>query len=189
MKLTKPFKGVYVVHQAFHAKHDGIDLGSPRWVAGYGTPLTAPEDVVIERVVTPGYLVEDGNFELLKKGYGLRMRGLETGNLYLYWHCLPGFPVWGGDKVKRGQIVAYMGNSGNVRSSAYGPSVPPVPLEDRTNRSKNFPGTHLHMEVVVKGKKVDPFPLFDWTAEPTYTNMDILAAAAKVIGKFKLILK
>jgi murein DD-endopeptidase MepM/ murein hydrolase activator NlpD len=78
--------------------HPGIDVSVPR-----GTPVHAPADgVVVSRGVKNGY----GNILVIDHGYGVVTR---------YGH-LDGFNVKPGQRVKRGEIVAFSGNTG--RSTA-----------------------------------------------------------------------
>lgn len=169
-ELTKFFKGMTQnnVTQVFHKDHQALDI-----VGAYGTPLCAPENCLILGI-TKEELVE--NNQALENGYGVRMKGLETGHEYLYWHTLPILPVWGGDSVRRGQIVAYMGNAGNVRvDGKY------VPLEDRI--LPNHPGTHLHIEMFKDGVRIDPLPHINWSWEPQWTKTDFISSFLKVLSK------
>ena|SRR3990167_1418407 len=173
--ITKPYKRFSVLNitQGFHSGHQAIDC-----VSSYGTPLVAPENVLIEQIITPTNLNEEGG---LKNGYGLWMVGQETGNRYLYWHTLPILPVWGGDIIGRGKIVAYMGNSGNVFAGGVY-----VPLEER-NREPHQ-GTHLHEMVKTNGLFIDPLTIMDVSTEPTYTVGEVLASAMKTLVKLAKLL-
>ncbi len=78
--------------------HPGIDISVPR-----GTPVTAPADgVVVFSGTKGGY----GNIIVLDHGYGTVTR---------YGH-LDGFNVRPGQRVKRGDVIAFSGNTG--RSTA-----------------------------------------------------------------------
>ena len=173
--MIKPYKkfSVFDVSQGFHSGHQAIDC-----VSTYGKPLVAPENVLIGGIITPTNVSEDlGD---LKNGYGVWMIGQETGDKYLYWHCLPVFPVWGGDIIEGGKIVAYMGNAGNVSvGGVY------VPLEERTD--KPYRGTHLHMVWFKNGVPHDPLPYLE--KEPEYTFWDEIKATGVVLTKIKLLLK
>lgn len=99
--------------------HTGVDFTAPS-----GTPIYAPGDGVVKRV------------ERNRHGYGLMIEidhgyGYET----LYAH-LNDFNVRRGQKVKRGEIIGYVGNTG----------VSTAP--------------HLHYEVHHHGKKVNPVNYF-----------------------------
>ena len=85
-----------------------------------GTPIIAPADGVVYRRGRHRYL---GKYIRVRHG-----RGITT----TYGH-LAGYNVEKGQKVKRGEVIAFMGNSG--RST----------------------GTHVHYSVRVKKKYVNPF--------------------------------
>lgn len=181
-KLSKPFKGfnpAYHVTQIFHKDHQSIDVASRSPNFGYGTPLCAPEDVKIIEIIGDTYT--PGSTRNLERGYGVWMQGLETGLMHQYWHTLPILPVNQGQTVRRGKIVAYMGNAGLVRSGGIY-----VPLAERTKPS--YKGTHLHWTVFkdatqpYTGTKIDPLPLIDMT-EPTYTTGDTIKATTVVVAK------
>jgi len=99
--------------------HTGTDFSLPT-----GTPVHATGDGVIEFTKTKfsGY----GKHIKIKHGFGYQT---------LYAH-LSGFLVRAGQKVKRGQVIGYSGNTG-------GSTAP-----------------HLHYEVIKNGKKVDPVNYF-----------------------------
>jgi murein DD-endopeptidase MepM/ murein hydrolase activator NlpD len=107
---SDPFKG----RAAMHA---GIDLAGP-----HGTPIYATADGTVERAEwnSGGY----GNLVEITHGRGIQTR---------YGH-LTRYIVNAGQKVKRGQLIAYMGSTG--RST----------------------GSHLHYEVRIDGKAVNPVP-------------------------------
>lgn len=172
IKLTKPFKKANVldITQGFNSAHQAIDI-----VAKYGTPLVAPENCVVWQLWN-GERVSDDIADL-ERGYGVKLKGLETGNVYVFWHCNPVFPVSVLQKVMRGQIVAFMGNSGNVSmGGAY------VPLSERATAPHR--GTHLHLMVYSPaGELVDPVPLIAWYVEPTWTTGEWVAAWLAALGK------
>ena len=96
--------------------HYGIDFTSPT-----GTEIYATGDGVVTNIKNSG-----------RRGYGKHVRvdhgfGYET----LYAH-MSKFNVKKGDKVKRGDVIGYVGNTGTST------------------------GPHLHYEVWKEGKKVDP---------------------------------
>jgi murein DD-endopeptidase MepM/ murein hydrolase activator NlpD len=95
--------------------HNGLDICGHK-----GTPIIAPADGVVYRKGKHRYL---GKYIRVNHG-----RGVTTA----YGH-LAGYNVEKGQKVKRGEVIAFMGNSG--RST----------------------GTHLHYSVRVKKKYVNPF--------------------------------
>ncbi len=99
--------------------HEGIDIGAP-----LGTPIRAvAEGKVIESRPASGY----GYIVVIDHG------GLST----LYAHVYPqDVTVRVGQSVKRGQIIAAVGNNGQST------------------------GPHLHLEVIKDGRTVDPKPYF-----------------------------
>ncbi|OGG96901.1 MAG: hypothetical protein A2508_01325 [Candidatus Lambdaproteobacteria bacterium RIFOXYD12_FULL_49_8] len=104
---TDPFTGKTKIH-------NGMDFSN-----GPFTPIYAPADgVVVNTFYNGGY----GEFLVIDHGYGILTR---------YGH-LAKYEVKVGQKVKRGQLIARMGNTG--RSTA----------------------THLHYEVLVHDEHVDP---------------------------------
>jgi len=103
-----PYSGRYKMH-------DGIDIGAP-----YGAPIVAPADGV---VVVSGTGAGFGKHVQLHHGYGI-----ET----LFAHSQK-VVVKRGQKVKRGDIIAYVGSTGHST------------------------GPHLHYEVSINGTPVDPY--------------------------------
>ena len=100
-------------------KHEGIDI-----VAPYGAPVYATADGVVEtpRKTMYGY----GKVVVLNHHFGY-----ET----LYAH-MSRIAVKPGEKVKRGQLVGYVGNTGIST------------------------GTHLHYEVIKNGRHLNPRKFF-----------------------------
>jgi murein DD-endopeptidase MepM/ murein hydrolase activator NlpD len=94
--------------------HEGIDVSAPM-----GAPIVAPAGGVVTRVTKEtGY----GLVLEIDHGYGITTK---------YAHCSR-IVVRMGEKVKRGQVIANVGNSGLST------------------------GPHLHYEIHVNGKVVDP---------------------------------
>lgn len=94
--------------------HHGMDFSAAK-----GTEIHATGNGVIERAyISPSY----GNVILVNHGYNYKT---------LYAH-MSGFNVKQGQKVTRGQIIGFVGNTGRSR------------------------GAHLHYEVHYKGAKVNP---------------------------------
>lgn len=168
--LLKPFKGAALntVTQGYHNQHRATD-----WVAKYGTPLVAPEDGEVVRLLGNQYTPGD-DFPL-KRGYAVEMKGV-SGARHEYWHTLPFAPVSLGEQVKRGQIIAYMGNSGIVVSGGQ-----LVPIDERNKPP--YKGTHLHQNYIVNGEYLNPLEFIDLGEEPKYSIMDELKAASIVLGK------
>lgn len=94
--------------------HPGIDISSPR-----GTPIVAPADGIIATAARRGGF---GNFLIIKHKFGYTTR---------YGH-LQKFNVRKGQVVKRGQVIAFLGNTGKSK------------------------GPHLHYEVLRNGKAENP---------------------------------
>ena len=109
------------IHPIYKVKklHTGIDFSAPT-----GTPVYATADGVIDRVRVrfSGY----GKFIEIDHGFGYRTR-------YAHLHE---FNVKEGQKVKRGELIAYVGNTGMSTAS------------------------HLHYEVLKNGKKINPIHYF-----------------------------
>ena len=103
--------------------HAGLDFSAP-----VGTPIYATGDGVIEKAIQRRYNTKAGlgNFVKIKHVYGYQT---------LYGH-MSKVVVRKGQKVKRGQIIGYVGNTGKSTAA------------------------HLHYEVVRNGKKVNPVDFF-----------------------------
>ena len=104
------------IHPIFHTRklHTGVDLASPR-----GTPIYAAGDGIVEKA---GWSSGYGNFTLVR-----HVNGYETG----YGHQSK-IVVKPGDRVRQGQVIGYVGSTGNST------------------------GNHLHFEVRINGNFVDP---------------------------------
>ncbi len=94
--------------------HEGIDVSAPM-----GSPIEAPAS---GRVISAGWETGYGNTLMIDHGYGVVTRYAHTSRIL----------VSVGQRVKRGQRVALVGNSGLAT------------------------GPHLHYEVHVNGRPVDP---------------------------------
>ena len=94
--------------------HEGIDIAGP-----VGTPITAPGDGI---VTFSGYYHGYGQMITIDHGYGIST---------LYGHCSSMY-VTEGQRVKRGMLIAAVGNTGFST------------------------GPHLHYEVHVDGVPVNP---------------------------------
>lgn len=100
-------------------KHKGVDMFAPR-----GTPVVA---------------VVDGRIKFSSNSLGGRSTHLyaDNGTVYYYTH-LDGHPnnITSGQRVTRGTIVGYVGNTGNAR----------------------YTSPHNHFEIRPNGKAVNPYP-------------------------------
>jgi len=104
---TSPFSGILKFHE-------GIDIA-----AQTGTPVMAPADgVVIKAGFSTGY----GNLVEISHGYGIKTVFAHNSRLN----------VKAGQRVKRGEVVSYVGDSGSST------------------------GPHLHYEVRLNGLPVNP---------------------------------
>lgn len=115
-----------------YANHKGIDIitsGAPGNT--YGKEIRAAADGV---VYSAEYHYSWGNNVYINHGNGVYTR---------YAHCSK-MLVSAGKTVKQGQVIAYVGNTGNV-------SPRPTP-------SNPHAGAHLHFEVWVNGERVNPAP-------------------------------
>ncbi|HYG19708.1 MAG TPA: M23 family metallopeptidase [Ohtaekwangia sp.] len=107
-------------HPIFHVymDHKGLDF-----TAADGTPVYATGDGKISMVYTSDSY---GKVIFIDHGYDYETR---------YAH-LSGFAVKSGEHVKRGQVIGFVGNTGNSVSS------------------------HLHYEVLFKGHQINPINFF-----------------------------
>ena len=145
----RPLKGVKTISSGFGGRyhpilktirmHTGVDLSAPK-----GTPVYATAEGLVSR--------EKGG-----SGYGIVVI-LNHGYSYqtLYAH-LSKKVVKPGQKVKRGQLIGYVGNTG-----------------------LSF-GTHLHYEVIKNGVKVNPVHYFfdDITPE----EYDAILESSKIVNQ------
>lgn len=107
--VSRGFTGVYA--------HNGMDI-----CGGWGTPIYAAQSGVVTRAV------------YTNRGYGVYLI-IDHGGGYstLYGHC-SSLAVSAGDIVNQGDLIAYMGSTGNST------------------------GNHCHFEVIVNGTRVNPAP-------------------------------
>ncbi|MDY6065881.1 MAG: peptidoglycan DD-metalloendopeptidase family protein [Finegoldia sp.] len=95
--------------------HTGLDIAAPM-----GTEIVAAEDGVVSSISSSGY------------GYGNLLKIQHDNGAETYYAHLSGFNVSVGQRVKRGELVAFMGSTGNST------------------------GPHLHFEVRFDGQHTDP---------------------------------
>ena len=109
VRISRGFAGQYPAH-------NGVDIAGP-----YGTPIYAADSGI---VTTAKYT---------NRGYGVYVI-IEHGNGYqtVYGHC-SSLVVSYGQQVKKGQLIAYMGSTGNST------------------------GNHLHFEIKSGNTRYDPY--------------------------------
>ncbi len=116
-RLRRPTQGILT--QGYHKQHYAIDIANKLNTPIYGTA----SGKVIKSA--DGWNYGYGKYIVVDHG-----NGIET----LYAH-LNVRKVFVGDKIKTGQLIGLMGNTGNV----WGPT-----------------GIHLHFELRIRGRKVNP---------------------------------
>ena len=137
-RLTIPVEGASAVdiHDTFNeargtgSKHEATDIVSPR-----GTPVVAADDGVVKKL-------------FLSKPGGITLYQFDPTEQYCYYYAhleayAPG--IHEGMKVKRGQVIAYVGSTGNAAAGA----------------------PHLHFAIFAlgpekrwwEGTPIDPFPI------------------------------
>ena len=117
-------------------RHKGMDFTAPR-----GTPIYATSDGVVKRA------------DNRASGYGKHVRITHGfGYMTLYAH-LSGYNVKRGQRVKRGDIIGYVGNTG--RSQA----------------------PHLHYEIHKDGKAVNPINFYSGDLNPVEFESMLEAAS------------
>ena len=116
MRLTSSFGTRSDPFNGRRARHNGIDIPGP-----LGTPIYATADGTIGRAQRLGGY---GNYVEIEHGNAIQTR---------YGH-LSAIAVTSGQRVRRGDVVGYMGSTG--RST----------------------GSHLHYEVRIAGAPVNPIP-------------------------------
>ena len=97
--------------------HPGLDIS-----ADYGVPVHAPADGIVASAGPSGTY---GNLVVIDHGYGITTR---------YGH-LSRFAAAPGDRVHRGDVIAYVGSTGRSTSS------------------------HLHYEILLNGQLTNPLKL------------------------------
>lgn len=101
------------------ARHNGIDIPAP-----HGTPIYATADGFVGRAQRLG-------------GYGLYVEVEHGNNIQTRYGHMSSFIVTAGQRVKKGDILGYVGSTG--RST----------------------GNHLHYEVRIAGTPVNPLPFVE----------------------------
>ncbi len=98
--------------------HKGLDIAAPT-----GTPIHAPSD---------GSIVEATNLFDNKPNYGIEVVHRSSDGLLTLFAHLDGFTVVPGQTVKKGELIAMVGNTGKST------------------------GPHVHIETIRDGRHVDP---------------------------------
>lgn len=119
-----------------YSGHKGLDLITSGGTGNtYGKEIrAAASGTVIFAGAGSGSSWSYGTFVTIDHGNGVSTR---------YAHC-SGVAVSSGAKVVQGQVIAYVGNTGNVY---------PRPSSDNPHA-----GAHLHFEVILNGNRVNPEP-------------------------------
>lgn len=129
------------VHPIYRTRrmHSGVDYSMP-----VGSNVFATGDGVVSKVETKfgGY----GKNVVIDHGFGFKTR---------YAH-LNGFAVRTGQKVKRGELIGYSGNTGTSS------------------------GPHLHYEVIVNGAKVNP--VYYMTKDLTTEEYEEIRRLASIVN-------
>lgn len=113
-----------------YPNHKGIDFITAGATGNtYGKEIRAAADGVVK---TAEYHYSWGNNVYINHGNGVYTR---------YAHCSK-MIVGKGEQVKQGQVIGYVGNTGNVNP--------------RPSASNPHAGAHLHFEVWVNGTRVNP---------------------------------
>ena len=123
----------------FSRMHKGIDIGTP-----WGTPIHAPAD---------GTIVYAGR----SGGYGNFIKMAHGGNIVTCYGHLSRYATRAGQRVSRGDIIGYSGNSGIST------------------------GPHLHWEVIRNGVAVNPRG-FSFSSVATLSGEQLRQFKAKVSG-------
>ena len=129
-----------------YSGHTGIDVN----INVRGKSIVAVKDgYVLISKATPGSIKNydsNGKYVGSYSSYGEYVLIMHNdGTQTLYAHMKPGSrTVKAGDNVKQGQVIGVVGNTGNV--------------SPRPSSSNPYAGTHLHWEVRVNGRCVNPIP-------------------------------
>lgn len=133
------------ISQSFSWRHNGVDYAYPSGetvfaaqdgivtIANdkYNGSWTVPVNPITKRLIRALTTADYGNLIKIQHAYGFST---------IYAHLRRGtLLVKVGDKVKKGQPIAQLNNSGNST------------------------GAHLHWELLLNGKRVDPAPYVDYS--------------------------
>ena len=111
----------YSVTQYFSSSHTALDFG-----VYYGDPICAAMGGTVIAAYDEGYFSTDNILWTYGTYVVIQHDGYKT-----YYAHLSSRTVSVGDRVEKGQVIGYSGNTGRVNSSAGGP----------------YAGTHLHFEI------------------------------------------
>lgn len=129
-----------------YSGHTGVDVNIN--VVGKSVVAVKAGTVEISRAISGSIKNYDSNGKCVGSysSYGeYIVINHHDGTMTLYGHMKPGSrKVSVGDKVKQGQVIGIVGNTGNC-----------LP---RPTPSRPLQGTHLHFEVRINGKPVNPLP-------------------------------
>lgn len=129
-----------------YSGHTGVDVNIN--VTGKNVVAVKAGTVEISRAISGSIKNYDSNGKCIGSysSYGeYIVINHHDGTMTLYGHMKPGSrKVSVGDTVKQGQVIGIVGNTGNC-----------LPRPTASNPSR---GTHLHFEVRVNGKPVNPLP-------------------------------
>lgn len=126
----------------YRRMHWGIDISAPK-----GTPIYATADGVVEFTGRKGAF---GNLVIINHGYGYKTQ---------YGH-MNNFTVKRRQKVKRGEVIGYVGNTGLSTAP------------------------HVHYDVVKDGKRINPVNFFynDFTPEEFEKVLELAARDNQVLS-------
>jgi len=133
-----PVGGIYTITTYFSNEHKALDIAS-----SYGSKIYAINDGIIT-IAKEGCVIGDLTCNG-KAGNYITIKHNNSNYISSYMH-LKSINVKVGDKVKKGQIIGYMGNTGNVI---------PIP-----NNKYSTSGTHLHFVIEKEENKINPIVLY-----------------------------
>lgn len=117
------------------------DFGAPRSGGRVHEGFDITADCGTRLVASRGGTIRDVGYDPVLYGYYVLIDGRETGRDFFYSHLIAPPPVRDGEEVVTGQTVGAVGQTGNAASTP----------------------CHLHFEVRLRGRPVDPKPLLaDW---------------------------
>ena len=138
--------------------HSGLDIYITGEKMGYGTPILASHDGVVQKI--------QRDIPHRTSGNGIKILSLDNFFSTAYWH-LADFNCNVGDNISTGQVIGYLGNSGWVR---------PLPTQENPHL-----GSHLHLGLEIYGQNseygtyVDPTPYLFKEGDklPIYWSRDL----------------